>query len=173
MIEKAILSFTREQLIGLVNDESVPILTLRMVVCAALGGNAATLQELAAASGEAPATGNGKQAKAPKGVATTNPGFPAAPKPAAASQALDGNGGNPADRAVVGFIDAQVGFAVSDVVAAAGCTTTVAAGAIRRAVKHGKLHMAGERRFSRYAPTKALAAKASNEAKAAASGPKS
>lgn len=104
-----------------------------------------------------------KAAKLPtKRAAKAAPAKAAPPKrahhrPTAEDRATMTNG-------VVGLAYANGPIARADVIAWLGVTPTIAASALRRAVKEGRLHKAGVTRLCRYATTLAAAKKASREA---------
>jgi hypothetical protein len=158
MLKKIVEELTRDQLIGVLSDESaVPTETLRALTFVGLGGNP---EDLAAGSNGAAEHADLTTVLKPK---------PKAPKKAA--RALDDPNGRSAsasvlDAAIEAFREAKAGFAVSDLVElsggeAAGVTKGKASTAIKRAVKDGRLFPYGEKRFARYGGTLAIAKAAS------------
>jgi hypothetical protein len=155
MLKKIVEELTREQLIGVLSDESaVPTETLRALTFVGLGGKP---EDLAAGS-------NGASEVAVSVTPYNKPKAPKAPKAPRDALALD----SPSilDAAIEAFRGANAGFAVSDLVElaggeAVGVTKGKASTAIKKAVKDGRLFPYGERRFARYGGTLAIAKAAS------------
>jgi hypothetical protein len=149
MLKKIVEELTRDQLIGVLSDESaVPTETLRALTFVGLGGNP---EDLAAGSNGAAVASAAPVAVSPK---------PRAPKPVARASTTV------LDAAIEAFREAKAGFAVSDLVElaggeASGITKGKASTAIKKAVKDGRLFPYGERRFARYGGTLAIAKAAS------------
>lgn len=149
MLNALIQSLTRDQLIVALADPSVTDDTLRAAVLHCANG-AATVAPVAPPP-LAPNASDAAKRKAKKDAAKAAPVAPAAQ--------------SPADAVVSALAASGNGFAVADVIAAAGgesvVTRSQASSAIKRAVKAGTLFGAGSRRFTRYAATAAIATAAS------------
>ena len=163
MLDKLVSTLTRDQLLAAITDPSVTDDTLRKALIHCLNGSAAPV-----AAAVAPP--HSKKAKAPKAalvavltaeqiaaqaraaIARTAPAVPAAP--------------SAADAVVGALLASGAGFAVADVIAAGGGTRSQVGTAIKHAMKAGTCFRAGERRFTRYAASEAVAAAASTGARA-------
>jgi hypothetical protein len=145
---------TREQLLGILADETaVPLDTLRMMVFVGLGGEPSETPAPAVAPA-APAKGKGKG----------NAGKPPAPaKPTAATAAA---GTDAMAVAMAEFAKAGIGFAIADLHTASGASKGRCKTAVKNAMAAGTLFNAGDRRFSRYGHTQAVAQVAADAARA-------
>lgn len=145
---------TREQIVALFADETVALETLQMCAFVALGGSPAELGAMPSAAPAVLAPNGQKRRGRP-------PGVPRAP------ETNNGDGDNPIDAVVKALASSGVGFAVADVVAGAGnnISKAQAAGAIKRAMLQGVLKNHGDRRWSRYGATAAIAKAASQAAR--------
>ena len=75
------------------------------------------------------------------------------------------NGHALTDAAVLGVVTAGQGLSLGEVAAAVGAEKAPTRAALRRLMERGAVHMAGERRFARYATTAAGAKAASRRAR--------
>jgi len=154
MLNKMISELTRPQLLAILSDEeAVPTETLKAMVFVGLGGEPTPAATPAPAAPKAKAPkAKAPKAKAPKAAA---PAAPAAAKPS--PEAIN--------VAIEAFATNQMGFAIADLATASGLSKGRCKTAVKNAMAAGTLFNAGDRRFSRYGATQAIAQAASDAAR--------
>lgn len=154
LLSAMISKLDRAQLCALLADESVPIEALRTAACALLGGDPSAMT---APEPEAPQ--ETEIEKLQRQLAELQGGKVKRGRPPAT--ASNGESGKRADKAVAALMATGEGFSTGDVIQAAGCSRAEASSACKRAVQSLGLKSFGEKRFSRYGKTEAIAKKAS------------
>jgi hypothetical protein len=157
MIADLIKSSDRPSIVAMLANETIPLETLRAGVYAMLGGDP---REMLPSDGGPPSLA--KAAPDASAAAVTAPaGKKKAGRPKKEAAPVDA--ASPAALAVSGLVATGQGFAKADVIKVSGCSPAQAGTALKNAMGAGQVKQFGDRRFSRYGKTEAIA-KAASEA---------
>lgn len=151
-LKDVIFRMSKDQLLDCLKDPSICDDALRSAVFVLVGGNPEDLAPSNGAAVVAPAASAPVAAAAPKPAKGRKTAAPAAPVAGAPDAVTTGLLALAQQLGAVGK-----GFALSQVVTVTGATRSQCQRALKNAVAAGQIHGAGDRRFSRYGLTAAIA----------------